>query len=171
LPENRGAYYARNAGLAVAAGRFVAFHDADDIAHPCRIAWQVAPLIADQRLIATTARWIRCDEMQRTRDRRILPAIRLHSGSAVVRRGFERAALNGFDPVRHGADGDFLARLAVAAGHGRIRRIAAPLTLAMVRANSAVHDPVSGYGERGYSLERLAYREAAAQRLVAELLA
>jgi hypothetical protein len=170
MPTNSGAYVARNAGLAAATGRFVAFHDADDIAHPERIARQVAPLLVDGSLVATTARWIRCDDLARTRDRRILPAIRLHTGSVLVRRNFERAVLKGFDPVRFGADGDLLARLKLAAGAGRVLRIAAPLTLSRVSAGSAVHDPISGYGDRGYSIERLAYREARTRRMLSELL-
>ena len=44
--ENRGAYAARNAGLAVATGRWVRVHDADDYTHPDAIAAQVAPLAA-----------------------------------------------------------------------------------------------------------------------------
>jgi glycosyltransferase involved in cell wall biosynthesis len=161
MPTNSGAYVARNAGLAAATGRFVAFHDADDIAHPERIARQVAPLLVDGSLVATTARWIRCDDLARTRDRRILPAIRLHTGSVLVRRNFERAVLKGFDPVRFGADGDLLARLKLAAGAGRVLRIAAPLTLSRVSAGSAVHDPI---------IERLAYREARTRRMLSELL-
>lgn len=45
LPENRGAYEARNHGIRRARGRFITFHDADDIALPERIEFQVMGLM------------------------------------------------------------------------------------------------------------------------------
>lgn len=45
LPENRGAYAARNHGIRQARGKFITFHDADDIALPVRIEYQLYPLL------------------------------------------------------------------------------------------------------------------------------
>ena len=44
-PQNGGVYQCRNLGVAAAEGAFVAFHDADDIAHPQRIQLQLEALL------------------------------------------------------------------------------------------------------------------------------
>lgn len=169
LPQavNRGAYVARNAGAA-ATGAFVAFHDADDTAHPERIARQMAPLLDDDTIAFTTARWARREPGGRFRCRQLLPLIRLHVGSMLIRRPFLEA-VGTFDPVRFGADGDMLLRLQVAAGPNAFRALDLPLTIGGYDPGSAVHDPVSGYGERGFSLPRLAYREGRTRDLIARL--
>jgi hypothetical protein len=165
---NRGAYAARNAGIAAASGDFIAFHDADDVAHPERIARQAAPLLEDKDLAFTTARWVRRDANGLFRCRQVAPLVRLHVGSMLIRRGFLEA-VGPFDPVRFGADNDLLLRLKVAAGAGRHKALSAPLTIGGFDPRSAVHDPATGYGARGFSRARQEYREARTLRLIAEL--
>ncbi|MBV9863606.1 MAG: glycosyltransferase family 2 protein [Alphaproteobacteria bacterium] len=168
-PINRGAYAARNRGLAEAVGEYVTTHDADDEAHPLRIERQLAPLLADARLVGTVARWLRREAPNRFRDRQLAPLIRLHVGSLLLRRRFLVGAVGAYDEVRYGADGDLLTRIDAAAGAGGIARLALPLTVSGVRAGSAVHDPLSGYGGRGYSLERQRYHERSVLRCIAQL--
>src|SRR5699024_12056646 len=59
---NAGAYVARNSGLRFATGEFVTTHDDDDWSHPDKIAIQVASLLEDQEIIATTSAHIRTTE-------------------------------------------------------------------------------------------------------------
>ncbi|HWD28503.1 MAG TPA: glycosyltransferase family A protein [Rhizomicrobium sp.] len=166
--SNEGAYVARNAGVAAARGAFVAFHDADDIAHPARIARQIAPLLHDETLAFTTARWARRTDGGAFRSRQIAPLIRQHVGSFLVRRDALGKA-GPFDPVRFGADGEMLLRLQVAAGPRGYRALDQLLTIGGWDARSAVHDDKTGYGERGFSLARLEYRETATWRLIRRL--
>ncbi len=165
LPANQGAYVARNIGAEAAKGEIICFQDADDIAHPERIARQLGPLLANARLAATTARWVRRDASGRFRDRQILPLVRFHTLSVMIRRAwFER--LGGFEPVRYGADNDLLLRLGAAAA---VLPLNLPLTFAGADAGSAVHHPDTGYGARGYALARQAWREQSAGRLIGNL--
>ncbi|MBV8888911.1 MAG: glycosyltransferase family 2 protein [Alphaproteobacteria bacterium] len=166
---NAGAYAARNRGLAAAAGEYVTVHDADDVAHPQRIERQLTPLLAEPGLVGSTARWLRREAPYRFHDRQLLPLLRLHVGSLLIRRAFLEHAVNGFEPVRYGADGDLLTRVEAAAGAGRIASLALPLTLSGLHPGSAVHDPDSGYGERGYSIARQRYHEASVLRCVSAL--
>jgi len=165
---NEGAYVARNAGIAAARGDFVTFHDADDVAHPDRIARQIAPLVDDPALAFTTARWVRRTAEGKFWCRQILPLIRLHVGSMLVRRAF-LAAVGPFDPVRFGADGDLLLRLRVAAGPMGFKALDLPLTIGGCNPHSAVHSPDTGYGAGGFSVARQEYAERRAWQLIEHL--
>jgi len=166
--RNEGAYVARNAGLAAARGAFLAFHDADDVARPERIAAQMAPLLRDPELAFTTARWVRRDSEGRFRARQIVPLIRRHVGSMLIRRTALDTVGN-FDPVRYGADGDLLLRLELAAGPRGHAELTQPLTIGGFDPASAVHDLVTGYGTAGFSLARQAYREMRTWALIEQL--
>ncbi len=54
MPENQGVSCARNAGLFVATGDWIAFHDADDISLPQRFVQSVAFLQANPEVIAVS---------------------------------------------------------------------------------------------------------------------
>ncbi|WP_218354453.1 glycosyltransferase [Alteromonas lipotrueiana] len=59
MPENSGAYAARNAALRVSKGSLITTHDADDWSHPDKIRLQVAVLIWNPKAAASVSHWVR----------------------------------------------------------------------------------------------------------------
>jgi hypothetical protein len=110
-PVNRGAYAARNRGLAEADGEFVTTHDADDWSHPERIARQVAVLSSHPDVIGVLTDWVRT-----TPDLRVTPGWRLSPDpfslncSSFLFRSRITTEIGGWDEVRFGADSEFISR-------------------------------------------------------------
>ncbi|WP_110665714.1 glycosyltransferase [Salinicola halophilus] len=167
--ENRGAYAARNVGLATANGEQITTHDSDDWSHPDRIASQVEALNdAEARArksrkkravtpVAAISHWTRAT-----------PALwchrwRLEDDEGWVHRNlsslmFRRAVVDrlGFwDEVRVNADSEYLARIEVAYGVEAIVPVAPALPLAFGRASET---SLSQHGETHLSSQFLGAR-------------
>lgn len=65
LSENRGASHALNAGFGVAAGRYIARQDADDVSMPGRLAAQVATLDREKDLVLLGTNYLLVDSAGR----------------------------------------------------------------------------------------------------------
>ncbi|HET6529908.1 MAG TPA: glycosyltransferase family A protein [Actinoplanes sp.] len=135
-PENRGTYAARSAGLDACGGEFVAFQDSDDWSHPRRLELQVAPMLADKRLVATTSDGLSVtDELLLTR-----PGVRngrFNPSSLVFRRAAVTSRIGYFDPVRKAADSEYIGRMQAAFGARTVRHVeTGPLALIRLSANS-----------------------------------
>lgn len=159
LERNGGPYVARNHALAAASGEFVTCHDSDDWAHPERIARQIAPLLRFPRLVCTTSNWVRVTDDGTFYARPIYPLCRLNPASPLFRREPVLARLGGWEPVRAGADSEYLARLKLAFGPFTWRRVAKTLTLGAHRPGSLMTDPQTGMDNGAMNPERLAYWE------------
>lgn len=62
---NKGAYHARNVGLAESQGQFITVHDSDDWSHPQKIEQQLRPLLQQPALQVTLSHWVRAsDDLQ-----------------------------------------------------------------------------------------------------------
>lgn len=59
MPNNSGAYAARNKGLTVSKGGLITTHDADDWSHPQKIEKQVLSLKNNRKLKAVLSHWVR----------------------------------------------------------------------------------------------------------------
>jgi hypothetical protein len=109
---NKGVYACRNRALAVASGDYVTVHDADDWSHPRKIELQLAPLEADETVIATTSEAIRVAaqtfEVLATRNGDF---VRPNFSSLLFRREKAISAIGFWDEVRFGADSEFKSRL------------------------------------------------------------
>ncbi|VFM99305.1 MAG: Glycosyl transferase family 2 [Candidatus Kentron sp. G] len=136
LTHNVGAYAAKLIGLTRARGEFVTCHDSDDWSHPEKIARQVAPLLANRRLICTTSSWVRMQDDGLYYARPMHPLMRLNPSSPLFRRERVLQEAGAWDCVRTGADSEFLARLRVVFGPRAIKKIGQPLTLGGHRPDS-----------------------------------
>lgn len=116
-----GAANARNAGLALADGRFVTFHDADDWAHPRRIEHQVRA-VRERRAVGAVSKHFRLTADGRPVSPRAFPMIRLCPISVLVWTEAARAA----GPIEDepvGTDSEYLARLDLLYGRPQIVRL------------------------------------------------
>ncbi len=151
-----GAYGARNTGIEAAMGAFIAFHDADDWAHPQRIERQISALRPDQS--ASVCRHLRIDGAGRIVSPRVFPLSRINPILTLVRREvLDR--LGGFEEVRLGADSELLARLDAVLGRGAVARLPEVLVMAGWSSRSLMGGAVTGLSPEGLKL-RVAYVEA-----------
>lgn len=143
-PANRGTYAARNAGLDASGGEFVAFQDSDDWSHPRRLELQVAPLLADKRLVATTSDGMSVtDTMQLNR-----PGVRsgrFNPSSLLFRRTVVTGRIGYFDAVRKAADSEYIGRIQAAFGARSVRHVDTPLALIRLSMNSLSRAEIRPY--------------------------
>lgn len=159
---NKGAYPSRNEGLAHLRGDLVTVHDSDDWSHPQKIAWQMRPLLADRKTVASCSFSVRT-----TDDIRFLGAWQLgasfleeNASSWLVRR--EVMDLCGpWDMVNVGGDNEFVDRIIHHYGHDVVQRVAeaAPLSFTLTGLAGLTRQNATHIRTQFYGLRRV-YREA-----------
>ena len=121
LERNSGTFIARNLALAAAEGEYVTNQDADDWAHPQKIATAVAELQRDQSITATWVEHIRCSGERGFRA--LSGYIRPDASSLMFRRKAVMEGVGWYDSVRAAGDGEFHLRIERVFGPRSIRQI------------------------------------------------
>lgn len=165
MPQNGGAYVARNRGLEAATGSFVTLNDADDWAHPRKIETQVRYLMENPGVMGCTsqqaraapeltfAKWAWGDRVCLLRD---------NISSFMMRHKEVFARVGYWDSARFGADDERIRRIRRAFGEGAVQRLeTGPLAFQRDIAGSAVADGPFGADGR-YFGARLEYAQAQA---------
>lgn len=130
IPSNGGTYRARNAGLDIASGEFVTFQDSDDWSHPLRLERQAAPLLADPAVVATTSPAIRVTEDLVVTRPGFAEFRSYNLSSLMIRRETALDRLGYLDPVRKGADAEYVERARAVFGRPAVRHLGGePLAL------------------------------------------
>jgi hypothetical protein len=149
-----GAYGARNTGILAAQGEIIAFHDADDWAHPERIHRQVQAL---EKSEGSLCRYFRLDDAGRIVNPRVYPLLRTNPihlmvwKSTLIRIGL-------FTEGVVGGDSELLARLETIVGKWRISRTKLCLVVAGWSATSLMGATATGLSREGV-LKRTDYVE------------
>lgn len=155
---NGGTYLCRNQGLAMASGRYVLNQDSDDWAHPQKVERLLAALRAGD--IAAFGQALRLSP-----DRGLVSRggfIGMDGTSLLFEREPVLAAMQGYEPVRAGADGEFHRRMELIFGADRIGVTPAPLSIIAARAQSLSRSGTFAIDQETgvFSAERNAYRRA-----------
>lgn len=166
LPINVGTYAAKNAGLALASGEFVAFHDADDWAHPQRIAEAVKVLTQNPDCVAVSGLYTRLSAEGCFVSNVTWPLIRWTPNSVVIRRQLVVDRVGYFDEHRFGSDSEYVARVRAAFGERAHRKLKAIACLASHRAGSLMTATGTGVDSRGWSVARRRFEEIWSEALL-----
>ena len=130
MVANGGTYVARNAGLDAATGDFVTFQDSDDWSHPLRLERQVAPLLADEAVFSTTSTGLRVTPDLLVTRPGIEQTRSYNLSSLMLRRAAALGRVGYLDPVRKGADAEYVERARAVFGRAATRHLAGePLAL------------------------------------------
>lgn len=159
LPKNTGTFVAKSIGAMYATGEFLTCQDADDFAHPQKIAIQVDPLLDNEHLIATTSHWLRLDNNGNFYARQYYPFLRQNPASPLFRRQKVQNDIGLWHIARTGSDSEFWARLKLHYGDDKIIPIKQPLTFASHHKDSLMNSDKYGVHNRQSALARLDYWE------------
>ncbi len=130
LPENGGAYPARNAALRRATGQLVIVHDSDDWSHPQKVAIEVAALQNDPQAVAVMAQWIRVSPQLEVQGSWSAASIIQPDVSSLLIRREALDAVGPWDEVCISGDTEMWHRLLARYGKKSVRKIGSPGFLA-----------------------------------------
>ncbi|TQS70198.1 glycosyltransferase family 2 protein [Rhodobacteraceae bacterium] len=146
MPQNGGAYVARNYGLDQASGDFVTIHDADDWSHPKKIEIQMRYLLENPSRLGCTSEQARAsEELRFTKIRGNSGIILFNTSSFLFQKGPIRERLGYWDTARFGADNELIRRMQAEFGKLSFARISTgPVSFQREALSSVTEDPIKG---------------------------
>lgn len=159
----KGTYANRNMGLDLARGDFFTILDADDIAHPERVALQLDILIANPCLMGVIGHWVRLSNRGYLGFRNFWGGTYLHEAVAtfMFRREAVMSKIGYWDEVMFSADTEFLERVRRVFGKKSVEVRKVPLCIASQIDTSLTSNQKTGISNfQGLSDVRLQYRRS-----------
>jgi len=158
-----GTYVNRNMGLELSRGDFFTILDADDIAHPSRVAMQLDVLLANPCLIGVIGHWVRLSNRGYISFRNFWGGTYLHEAVAtfMFRREAVMRKIGYWDEVMFSADTEFLERVRRVFGAKSVEGLKVPLCIASQLETSLTNNKKNGISNfQGLSNARLQYRRS-----------
>lgn len=146
MPQNGGAYVARNRGLDEAAGEYVTLHDADDWSHPQKIEMQVRFLIDHPDVVGCLSEQARVfADLSFTRWAGDGVFLIPNTSSFMFHKPRMKDSLGYWDTVRFSADNELIRRMQAVFGKNAVRFLpTGPLSFQRDSATSIIADAVMG---------------------------
>ncbi len=156
--ENLGCYISRNRAAVTANGDFITCHDADDIAHPERLASQMNAF-GSPNTVSNVSTWFRIG-----RDGFVVPTslsdfTQANFASLLFRREVFQS-IGYWDSVRTSADSEFKARMKQRYGSSAEQHIREILTIGLASTVTLTGNPASEATWMSFSQARMKYRKA-----------
>lgn len=164
MPENGGAYIARNRGIDEATGEYVTLHDADDWSHPLKIETQVRFLMENPERFGCNSQQARSlSDLRFHRWVGVGDFIITNTSSFMFRRQPMRDHLGYWDTVRFSADNELIRRALRVFGEESVQKLTTgPLSFQRDSETSIIADDVLGMSGGMFGARRQ-YREAQVQ--------
>lgn len=157
--RNAGAYVSRNSALSIAAGEFITCHDADDIAHPEKLALQMQAITADGNSASNISRWIRMERSGRVMPTSIVSFVQENYSSLLIRREvFD--AIGYWDSVRTSGDSEYRERVKRRFGTHAEQQLSEILSIGQFASTTLTGSPETEVSWLKFSSPRVQYREA-----------
>lgn len=157
--RNAGAYVSRNAALSAATGEFITCHDADDIAHPERLALQMQAITGGENSASNISSWIRMERSGRVMPTSIISFVQDNYSSLLIRREvFD--AIGYWDSVRTSADSEYRERIKRRFGTQAEQQLSEILSIGQFAGATLTGNPETEASWLKFSSPRVQYREA-----------